>query len=209
RGAGMRFLGPDFVAAMPCLGGRELGPFRLAGPGLGNMLFPWARAQLWARSTGAQVLAPTWPQLKLGPILRRERDLRLYSFQFRAAADELTGLARATALAVCRHVDEAGRELRPGFSRAGLVRRFAGLGDYFSSLPPEHGPYLLDRLTRALRDEVKPEPQNPRLVAVHIRCGDFRPPPSDMIERVVSEGLPAQMRMPLRPVVEAILDAQA
>ena len=50
--------------------------------GLGNMLFPWARAEIFCRKTGAQMLAPEWTRVKIGPILRGEKDKRTYMNHF-------------------------------------------------------------------------------------------------------------------------------
>jgi len=52
--------------------------------GLGNGLFPWARAELFAQQSGARVLAPRWAGFRLGPYLRREPEKRSYSNFFRA-----------------------------------------------------------------------------------------------------------------------------
>lgn len=51
--------------------------------GLCNMFYPWARAVVWARDHGAQVIAPNWVQFgRMGVWLRREKDKRLYLNQF-------------------------------------------------------------------------------------------------------------------------------
>ena len=51
--------------------------------GLCNMLFPWARAVLYARNHSLPLLAPEWVKLgRIGPWLRGERDKRYYFGQF-------------------------------------------------------------------------------------------------------------------------------
>lgn len=52
--------------------------FRSPGPGLGNLMFPLARSYLLAQRDESPLYIPTLFQLKLGTILRREKDLRLY-----------------------------------------------------------------------------------------------------------------------------------
>ena len=55
---------------------------RLGGPGLGNMLFPWARSVVFANKYNLKRINTTWPTVKLGPILRGEFDNRFYSDLF-------------------------------------------------------------------------------------------------------------------------------
>jgi hypothetical protein len=38
--------------------------------GMGNRLFPWARAYLFAKDHGARLIWPTWPHLRRGPLLK-------------------------------------------------------------------------------------------------------------------------------------------
>src|SRR5574344_863896 len=62
--------------------------------GLCNMFYPWARAVVWARDNGAQVIAPNWVQFKrVGVWLRREKDKRTYLQQFQMMG-YMTGLKK-------------------------------------------------------------------------------------------------------------------
>lgn len=45
-------------------------PWFQRGTGLGNRLFPYARALLLARETGAELIEPSWFELRRGPIMR-------------------------------------------------------------------------------------------------------------------------------------------
>ena len=40
------------------------------GTGLGNRLFPWVRAIIYAKNNDCHVLAPSWGHLRRGPLLR-------------------------------------------------------------------------------------------------------------------------------------------
>ena len=51
---------------------------RLGGPGLGNLLFPFARAIIYSNKNNIPLINPTWPNIKVGPVLRNERDKRFY-----------------------------------------------------------------------------------------------------------------------------------
>ena len=55
---------------------------RVGGPGLGNLLFPYFRAYIYAIRYKGNLIDPIWPTFKLGPILRNELDNRFYSLQF-------------------------------------------------------------------------------------------------------------------------------
>ena len=60
----------------------DLGICRSPGPGLGNLMLPLARAILNSEGAGNIMISPTWTQLKIGPLLRREKDMRIYSKEF-------------------------------------------------------------------------------------------------------------------------------
>ncbi|MGI5967473.1 MAG: alpha-1,2-fucosyltransferase [Anaerotruncus rubiinfantis] len=68
--------------------------FRLGGPGLGNLLFIWSRAYVFALQNGMKMLWPTWPSLKLGPWLRNERDKRTYIHLFENNGIDLAGWSK-------------------------------------------------------------------------------------------------------------------
>lgn len=56
------------------------------GPGLGNLLFPISRAVIGQHLHGGDFAYPTMRQLKLGTLLRSERDSRTYGSVFRKRA---------------------------------------------------------------------------------------------------------------------------
>jgi hypothetical protein len=158
------------------LGGIDVGPFRLSGPGLGNCLFPWARMIVAARRRGLVPIWPTWVQIKLGPLLRRERDLRHNSGLFAPAPGYVAGARKQWVLAVHRSIDEEALLADPPF-QPGLVVRFRGLGTYFHPLVTAY---------RLVRDELLRivQPRHRRAlsvrrtpsIAVHVRLGDYPEP---------------------------------
>ena len=143
--------------------------------GLGNALFPWARAELFARRFGARVLAPRWGNFRLGPHLRREPDKRQYADLFRAG-HHTTGCRRLIVAALGRRVPEheldtvraAPRSLQPS------VVEFRGMADLFAPLVGE-GPFIRHQLwhmtRRALRSS--DSPYGGRFIAMHVRRGDI------------------------------------
>ena len=67
--------------------------FRLHGAGLANHLFPMYRAFQKSRQTNGIFLFPTMTQVKIGPIIRREQDKRIYFNLFqRRSINELIKL---------------------------------------------------------------------------------------------------------------------
>ena len=60
------------------LGKMESFGYRLGGAGLGNILFPWATALVYAKKHDLKRIQTTWKNFKIGPFLRKERDKRMY-----------------------------------------------------------------------------------------------------------------------------------
>ena len=172
--------------------------FRLGGPGLGNLLFPWARAKLLARQHGYQFVPPTWPQLKLGPLMRGEIDNRSYFSLFRALPTEITGLRRLLTLLFRNRVPEQ------MLARAvqGDVIETSGLGQLFEGLL-DHSKYLREELMAML--VVNRLPQLERAsdsaasIAVHVRYGDF-----SEVDQQLSKGGGANRRQPIEWYVAAV-----
>ena len=77
----------------PSLSNHDLLLFRLHGAGLANHLFPMYRAFQKSRQTNGVFLFPPMIQIKLGTIIRREQDKRIYSNLFqRRSINELIKL---------------------------------------------------------------------------------------------------------------------
>ena len=92
--------------AYPLFEKYDLGVVRLLGPGLGNLLFPWARAVVACDRDGLTLIDPTWPSIKVGPLLRGEADLRFYGSLFRPAPHSVSGLRKLMLLLGSRRVSE-------------------------------------------------------------------------------------------------------
>jgi hypothetical protein len=165
----------------PLLGGRSVGFLRFGGPGLGNCMLPWARSIVFARRHGLRPIWPAWPQVNVGPLLRREKDARSY-FQFFRPNDAVCGVAKARLLATRLHRSEFDDNLTqpPGerwsvSSRGGVVI-FDGMWHLFDGLNPFHA-----IVRRELAEIVRPEHRPPRelelskAICVHVRRGDFMP----------------------------------
>ena len=155
----------------------DFGAFRLLGPGLGNLLFPWARFVIASQRNGLRPLAPTWPQLKIGPILRREPDLRMYSGLFQRRSGEIGGIRKLTVLATGSRLAEDRWEARGRDAVAASARtvvEFKGLRGYFHDIADQR-----ELLGRELRATTRPQHLNgltfdfARSICVHVRLRDF------------------------------------
>lgn len=160
------------IYCYPKLSERDALYFRLGGPGLGNLLFPWARAKLFARQYGYQFVAPTWPQLKVGPLLRGELDSRGYFSVFKAGPEEVSGLRRLWILLVRKRVPEKA-SVRAVSGDVVVISRST---DNFSGLLG-HSVFLRHELMAILVTNRVPKLMQScgsiYSIAVHVRYGDF------------------------------------
>lgn len=163
----------------PALGGiRDLGFARVGGPGLANMLLSWARALVAAERLGLAMIEPAWLSVKIGPLMRRERDNRTYAGLFRRDEQAVAGIAKLIALlrpyATVEKFTDPTLLFRPD-----RPTRFEPLPhvispDYFTGLFDYHE-LITSRLvnivsTQHVRRILEIPPAD---VAVHVRLGDF------------------------------------
>lgn len=141
--------------------------------GLCNMLFPWARAVLYARKKNCRILAPRWTKmLRVGPWLRGERDKRYYNGLF-TNDGYVKGVGRAYAF--IRALGQRYDERSPAIYdlKKGLVV-FRGLGNYFMDFPDDAA-FLREELLKIVSKRIVSKlGELPReFIGVHVRCGDF------------------------------------
>lgn len=146
--------------------------------GLGNMLFSWARAEVFSRTQGARILAPQWVNMcRLGPWLRQERDKRYYLSSF-SNAGYIKGLHRQFVLHAVEHAGETEFSERPrgGDEGGARVVDFKGMDGFFAPFLSEQA-YVKERLysiaSQAIQKHVERIPDQP-FIGVHIRRGDFQ-----------------------------------
>ncbi len=129
---------------------------RLGGAGLGNILFPWATALVYARDNNLKRIQTTWKNLKIGTFLRKERDKRMYMDLF-TGDDGVSGLKKFWLL------------------------NFTNQVKYFSDMDSLFEPFKKDHLL--VKSELlnimsshhleKAMSSNNNSIAIHIRMGDF------------------------------------
>lgn len=147
---------------LPVLSKLDLGLVRSPGPGLGNLLFPIARALIGRERHGGVFVHPTMRQVKIGTLLRRERDPRFYGdvFRGRNAGQWREWLA-------CRF---ASRTPETAYRGGPGVVAYSGLGRYFHDLDGYREP--VSRWIRGnsvLNGPVAGDYD----IGIHVRLGDF------------------------------------
>ena len=149
----------------------DLAVIRGPGAGLGNLLFPLARAIGYARAHRGVLIEPTWRNLKLGPFLRHERDKRTYGdlFIHRSISQIVGGITRR-ALVPKRLTEESFLHGIPESSTWSTLVNVEGMGNEFKDIAGM-GAELREWLLARLR--VRPESMPLPFVALHIRLGDF------------------------------------
>lgn len=153
-------------------------------PGLGNRLFPWARAEIFAARVNGRVIAPQWTQLKLGPMLRRETDLRLYTNLF-TNRDYIRGPRRWLALALTTRIrGEEANDLLDDLAPEQAARRldgkiveFRGYEGWFREDLKHHRDLVRERLWAITSGAVRRQVESftlPTEIVAHVRRGDMR-----------------------------------
>jgi Glycosyl transferase family 11 len=174
----------------PVFDGYDFSLFRIGGPGLGNLLFPWARALIYSEAYSARLVRPTWPQLKIGPFIRREFDSRMYIGVFKNSSIELNGIDRIKILALAKKYNEFSIE-RYRLESRDCILTTCGMGRFFEPLV-SHRTLLLDRL-RSYKAGTLSARKNVPFAAVHVRLGDFSVLKTDSFH----SGIPSNTRLPL------------
>ena len=136
----------------PKFDGIDLYFFRLGGSGLGNLLYPFFKALVYAKKENLGIISPTFLSIKIGPYLRRELQKRNYKYSLKGS---ITGIRRLWLLI---------------FSNE--IVTFKSFGDGFKSLYG-YEDFLKEKfksLTRVDFDEKKYQ----HSICCHIRLGDFK-----------------------------------
>lgn len=140
--------------------------------GLCNMLFIWARALVFARESGATMLAPRWTNFfRLGPFLRFERNKRYYMNEF-INKGYVRGIRKAFVNFTHNHLPES----EASHAKDGDVVDFKGWSwDHFKNFVKHHG-YINEALAAIVNPTMVAAADavgNIPFIGVHIRRGDF------------------------------------
>lgn len=158
--------------AYPKLSEHDLGFVRLGGAGLGNIMFTWAWAAVFARDHHCRLIWPTWPSIKLGPILRREKDKRFYGDLFCSGGDEITGVQKVWKLARLSRVPETEKESISLCDET--IVEFRGFEGCFDEILLEYE-YVREMIVSHLREKNRRplEKDVSGVIGIHVRLGDF------------------------------------
>ena len=141
----------------------------VAPPGLGNCLFPLARALVYARHlNNTRMISPEWFNLNIGPLLRGTKT-RNYSKDFSSVASDISALEKLWAL--IRHIKVNESELRASvdYEKPRIIR-FIGMEDFFKPIN-QHRAFLRDSIRKRVLSKYLDCTGH---LGVHVRLGDFK-----------------------------------
>ncbi len=143
---------------------------------MGNLMFIWANAYVFAQENGLDMIWPTWPSLKIGPWIRREKDKRFYAGVFRNRSGHLDGIRKYALLLFSRKIpSDRFPELN---EKNRITNRDLVVYDRFEmsfeKLLP-HQEEICGLITGNLGEKgTKAMEFSPgKAVGIHVRCGDF------------------------------------
>ena len=158
----------------PKFTGTDLYLFRVQGDGLGNLLFPWARSVCLSEDYQLKMLPPTWGQIKIGPLIRRERDLRLYFNLFKNDKKCETKIKKFFSLNMYKRVSEKEFLLKPKIAESLKVIEVEGMEGYFERIISHHN-LIRSRLLKITQNIHKQRKNiSASAISVHVRLGDFQ-----------------------------------
>jgi hypothetical protein len=139
---------------------------RLGGAGLGNIMFPWATALVYAKNNNLKSIQTTWKNLKFGTFIRKERDNRMYMDLFSETAG-ISGFKKFFLL---------------NFSKN--IKVFSGMHDLFEPFKSDQS-FVKSELLKIINPyHIKKAKQfNSNSIAIHIRMGDFTNPINEKVLR--------------------------
>jgi hypothetical protein len=145
--------------------------------GLAHSLLAWARCQIWCSNNNAQLIAPAWNCLRIGPWVRGERDKRQYHKLFHNT-NYVVGIRRLLLLATMpRRNAETLQPQADVCDYSGIVvfkNKFASNDkSFFHEIIP-HYKFIRESLIGMTRSELVPTCDVEPHIAIHIRMGDFR-----------------------------------
>lgn len=157
----------------PVLSHYDAGFLRSPGPGLGNLLFPLSRAIIGAQLHGGALIYPTMRQIKVGTLLRRERDNRTYGNILRPRTiAEWRDWITAKRLSKTDEQKFVQIESHSDKTLSQQTIQYRGMGRYFHDLQGNSHVIRAWIDDNAIFDGTVDEPYD---IGIHVRLGDFLP----------------------------------
>lgn len=158
----------------------EIPGLRFGGPGLGNLLFIYSRALIFAKKNKYRLIWPTWPSLKIGPWIRHEKDKRFYGDLFQNNMCAIDGLKKEELLLFSHKIPVSKWNRNKQYSSNDVIEY-----DYFKMGFDELKPYqryIKSNLNNILSSKSRSyaEDDFQKAVNVHIRLGDFSANPEKL-----------------------------
>lgn len=155
---------------------------RFGGAGLGNLLFIYSRALMYAKKHNLKLIWPTWRSIKLGPWLRHEKDKRFYGDLFSNQFGYVDGLEKVY---TCMMKDKCEFNIADANTMSWedekvyvfsmYDRHFADLIPYRELIKNDIWNNLKDNNKDVLMSLVR-ESKSTNVINVHVRLGDFEKP---------------------------------
>ena len=145
--------------------------FRLGGPGLGNLLFVWARAIACSEKLNYKLISPNWNTLKIGTYIRKEKDKRTYRNLFIDSG--IQGFKKY--LIQFFSISFIQNSKFKNIFKIPNVVVFSGMGSQMNDIINDHL-IIKKKLNSILTKEVLSliEKNRPKHIGVHVRFGDFQ-----------------------------------
>lgn len=179
---------------------------RIGGLGLGNMLFTYARALLFAREHDAELIWPTWRSIPVGQILRREDNKRFYGDLFDNHENAIGGLRKLGLLVSKKKISE--KAYPESVPAQDCIVEFTGMeGEFEPILGKENSQFLYAHFQNILQERNRKAlcfmPSDG--ICMHIRLGDFT---RGAGEQQLKEGMP-NLSIPIEWYVSIVKQLRA
>lgn len=142
----------------------------IAAPGLGNCLFPLARAIAFAHENNTHLITPEWFHLNIGPMLRGTKS-RNCAGDFKPLSADVGGIEKVKALLKYPRYCECEWAYRGDYTLGdqNCVVEFSGMKDWFRPINQTRKVITEEVRARLARSCVKYDDY----LGVHVRLGDF------------------------------------
>ncbi len=157
----------------PKLSKKDFHLFRIGGAGLGNILFTYARAVVYAqKNPDTRVIWPTWFSIKIGTILRGEKDKRFYNDLFKNRAGHISGLKKSILWLTKKKISE--KQALAGEDREDKIIVFEDFEDCFEPIMND-SELVYEDIVKNLANKNKKalDFDASDAICMHVRLGDF------------------------------------
>lgn len=161
------------IYVYPKFSEHEIPGLRFGGPGLGNLLFIYSRALIYAKKYDYELIWPTWPSLKVGPWIRREKDKRFYGDLFRNNGSMIGGLKKEYILLHSKSISVSKWKPERKY-KSDIVINYDYFSMNFGELLNYHD-LIYNNLKSILNNKSKAYKRENfnQTINVHVRLGDF------------------------------------